>query len=385
MKLIINKLTFKKHSLLALLVFNAPAWSMDHANMNMSSMSGMDTNKEIHTRSSKPKAKHHHAEKPKPVIKETAPNAVEMSNMDHAAMPMNHDMDMSNMDHSTMDINDSVPMQNMDHGNMQVGTAEPMQNMDHHDMSAMPMSMHMGSMQGGTAPANARNSDYSQGRDFGPIHPPMMMGNDPLMSLAVNRLELGHNGDNNQGAYEIEGWWGDDWNRAVLKAEGEISNQSLSDARTELLWRKPISTFWNTELGVRQDSGYANNRTWAGFGINGISPYWVSLDATLYIRDQSQTELILTSEYDWRITQRLILQPRVEMSLYGKNDLTNDIGEGLSEVQSGLRLRYEISRQFAPYIGIENNRHYGKTADLMKASNEQPNQTFAVVGVALWF
>ena len=371
MKLIINKLTFKKHSLLALLVFNAPAWSMDHSNMDMSSMSGMDmsmhTNKEIHTKSSKPKAKHHHAEKPKSVVKETAPHAMEMPNIDHAAMSMNHDMNMSNMDHSTMDMN----------------RAAPMQNMDHHDMSAMPM--RMGSMQGGMAPANARSSDYSQGRDFGPIHPPMMMGNDPLMSLAVNRLELGHNGDNNQGAYEIEGWWGDDWNRAVLKAEGKISNQSLSDARTELLWRKPISTFWNTELGVRQDSGYANNRTWAAFGINGISPYWVSLDATLYIRDQSQTELILTSEYDWRITQRLILQPRVEISLYGKNDLTNDIGEGLSEVQSGLRLRYEISRHFAPYIGIENKRHYGKTADLMKATNEQPNQTLAVVGVALWF
>ena len=377
MNIKINKPMLKKHSLLALLILNAPAWSMDHSTMDMSSMSGMNMpmpeKQQNHAKPSSKKtsvkAKPHIGIKQKSVVKESVTTPQEMPDMDHSAMPINHDIHTPKINHSAMEMNNALPAQGM----------------DHHSMSAMPETMNMGSMQGGAAPADARSSDYSQGRDFGPIHPPMMMGNDPLMSLAVKRLEWTHSGNSNQGAYEIEGWWGDDWNRAVLKAEGEISNQSLGDARTELLWRKPLGTFWNTELGVRQDSGDVNNRTWLALGINGISPYWLDLDATFYVRDQSQTALILNAEYDWRITQSWVLQPRLEVSFYGKNDLANDMGQGLSEVQSGLRLRYDINHQFMPYIGVEVNRHYGKTADLMTAKGEQSNQTLAVAGVAFWF
>lgn len=376
------KALFRKNSLLALFISTSPAWGMDHANMNMGSMSGMDMNMPMHemhpthTKASSKKtplkAHRHTAEKPKPVVEKpvvTAPTSQEMPSMDHSTMPTNHNTDMPKMDHGAMQ---------MDH-------AMPTESMNHHDMSAMPMNHHMGNMQGGKAPADARSSDYSQGRDFGPIHPPMMMGNDPLMSLAVNRFEWAHSGNSNQAAYEIKGWWGDDWNRAVLKAEGKINDQSLADARTELLWRRPLTTFWNTELGVRQDSGSTNNRTWLALGINGISPYWLDLDAAFYVRDQSQTALILNAEYDWRITQSWVLQPRLEVSFYGKNELANNIGQGLSEVQTGLRLRYDINHQFTPYVGVEVNRHYGKTADLMTAKGEQVNETFAVAGVAFWF
>ncbi len=343
MKLSIKNLMTKKYSLLALLILNAPAWSVEHEAMDMNSMSAMDhAQHQSHAKPSSQKAqaeaKHLHEEKPKAVVKAPVRNVIEV--------PIKHQ----------------------------------------HDMSATTMDHQMGNMQGGAAPADARSSDYSQGRDFGPIHPPMMMGNDPLMTLAVNRLEWMHSRNNsNQAAYEIEGWWGNDWNRAVLKAEGRINNQSLKDARTELLWRKPVSTFWNTDLGVRQDSGYANNRTWLALGINGTAPYWLDLDATLYVRDQNQTALILNAEYDWRITQSWVVQPRLEVSFYGKNDLANDLGQGLSEVQSGLRLRYDINHQFMPYIGVEMKRHYGKTADLITIKGEQSNQTFAVAGVAFWF
>lgn len=367
-----QKSMFKKHSLLALLILNAPAWSMDMSHMDMGSMSGMDmsthssnqTQTTPNRKQSQTKTKTHIEPKPPLDVAKTAPAEMSMPNMDHTKM------DMGNAAVPTND-HDAMTAMPMNHDMNRSST-------DHHSMS-------MGNMQGGAAPQDARSADYSQGRDFGPIHPPMMMGNDPLMSLAVHRLEWAHSDQSHQGAYEIEGWWGDDWNRAVLKAEGKISQQSLADARTELLWRKPVSTFWNSELGVRQDSGYVNNRTWLALGINGISPYWLDLAATFYVRDQSQTALILNAEYDWRITQAWVLQPRLEVSLYGKNDLTNDLGQGLSEVQSGLRLRYDLNHQFAPYIGVEVNRHYGKIADLMTAKGEQTNQTFAVAGVAFWF
>lgn len=382
MKRLITKPLIKKHGLLALLILNAPAWSMDHATMDMSSMSGMDMSMPLHeqhqthaktiSKKTQAKGKLNREEKQKLVVKNTLATMKEKPSMNHSDMPMNYNMDMAK-----------------DQGTMKMDNAASIPTINRHDMSTMPMAMpmnhQMGNMQGGAAPADARSSDYSQGRDFGTIHPPMMMGNDPLMSLAVHRLEWGHSNNSTQGAYEIEGWWGDDWNRAVLKAEGKISDQSLADARTELFWRKPLNTFWNTELGVRQDGGYVNNRTWLALGINGTSPYWIDLDATFYARDQSQTSLILNAEYDWRITQSWVLQPRLEVSFYGKNDLANDLGQGLSEVQSGLRLRYDANHQFAPYVGIELNRHYGKTADLMTTKGEQPNQAFAVAGVAFWF
>ena len=363
----------KKILTLSILMLSLPAFAaeanMDHSGMDMSSMSGMDMKMDM------PKAKSKVVVKPKThprLVSQKTPKktkSMDMSKMDHDSMNMGKgSTDMSKMDHGSMDISKgSTDMPKMDHGSM--------------DMSGMKM----GKMQGGSAPADARSPDYSQGRDFGPIHPPMMMGNDPLMSLAVKRLEWAHRSNRNQAAYELEGWWGDDWNRAVLKAEGEIHKQSLNEAKTELLWRKPLTTFWNTELGVRQDSGYANNRTWLALGISGISPYWLDVDATFYARDQRQTALILNAEYDWRITQSWVLQPSLEVSFYGKNDLTNDIGQGLSEVRSGLRLRYDINHQFMPYVGVEMNRHYGKTADLISAKGEQPNQTFAVAGVAFWF
>lgn len=361
---------YKQHisfSFWALLLLNAPAWSMDMSgmsNMDMSMPTKKDTYPNTH---STPQAKHHQTKSSKPAAQKAVQTTAEMD-MDQMTS-VNHEKHDVYTDHSAPD------MQNMQ-----------MPDTSQHDMHQHHMNdMLMDHVHQSSSPIDARSSDYSQGRDFGPIHPPMMMGNDSLMSLAVKRLEWQHSNDNNQGAYDIEGWWGDDWNRAVLKAEGEISNQSLSDARTELLWRRPLSTFWNTELGVRQDSGYTKNRTWAALGINGIAPYWLNLDATLYVRDQSQTELILIGEYDWRITQRLVLQPRVEMSLYSKKDPSNDIGEGLSQIQSSVRLRYEINRQFAPYLGFENNHAYGKTVDFLNNSNLKSNQSYAVAGVMFWY
>lgn len=367
-----------QYRLLTLLMLNVPAWGMDHAHMDMSMMSGMDMNMPMPTDHPKPakllskkmpvKSTHHHAEKNQIVSKtedvKNLPTAQETPTMDHHTMPPNSDMDMSEMDHGTMQIKQPTSI--------------------NHDMNTMP-TMQMDHIQHGSAPQNARSSDYSQGRGFSSIHPPMMMGNDPLMSLAVKRLEWQYNAKNPQGAYEIEGWWGDDWNRAVLKSEGKINDQSLTDTRTELLWHRPLSMFWNSELGLRQDNGNPKNRTWLALGINGISPYWLDLAATLYARDQSQTALILNAEYDWRITQSWVLQPRIEMSFYGKNDPSNDIGEGLSEVQSGLRLRYDANHQFAPYLGIESTHSYGKTADFKSIQGERTQQTFVVAGIHFWF
>lgn len=308
-----------------------------------------------------------------------------MSSMDHSSMDM-PDMDHSSMNHGLMDMPD------MDHSSMGHGSSN-MASMDHGSMdhSSMNMddmdhsSMKMDKMQGGKAPADARDPDYSQGRDYGDKAPPEMMGNGVFTAVVFNQLELSRADGKNTGNYDFDGWLGTDWNRIALKAEGDIANSKLEDARTELLWRKPIGIFWNSELGVRQDSGYEKNRSWLALGIKGISPYWVDLDATVYLGKDNRTAFRGEATYDWRILQRLILQPSIEANLYGKTDSENNIGKGLSDIQAGLRLRYELTRQFAPYIGVETTRQFGKTADLLKLAGERTQRTAAVAGVRFWF
>jgi copper resistance protein B len=397
---------------LSLLVLSLPVFAAEPS-MDMSSMSGMDMKMDMpktkSTRVVKPKAH------PRTVGKKTPQKipAMDMSNMDHGSMDMSKgSMDMSNMDHSSMDMSKgSMDMSKMDHDSMDMSKGSmDMSNMDHGSMdmskmdhSSMDMSngsmdmskmdhgsmnmggMQMGNMQGGSAPPDARSPDYSQGRDFGPITPPEMMGNGIMMSVMFNQLEVARSQGRTEGGYDIDAWVGSDWNRIALKAEGDTTNSKLEDARTELLWRKPADIFWNTELGVRQDSGKGKGRTWLALGLNGISPYWLDLGGTVYIGDESRAALRLEATYDWRLTQRLILQPTIETNIYSKDDLARDVGKGLSDLQTGLRLRYEITRQFAPYIGVETVHQYGKTAKMLRANNEPTSKTVAVAGVRLWF
>jgi copper resistance protein B len=348
---------------LSLLVLSLPVFAAEPS-MDMSSMSGMnmkmDMPKAKSTRVVKPKAR------PRTVSKKTPQKipATDMSKMDMT----DGSMDMSKMDHGSMDMsNGSMDMSKMDHGSMNMG------------------GMQMGKMQGGSAPPDARNPDYSQGRDFGPIAPPEMMGNGIMMNVLFNQLEVAHSQGKTEGGYDIDAWVGSDWNRIALKAEGDTTNSKLEDARTELLWRKPVDIFWNTELGVRQDSGKGKGRTWLALGLNGISPYWLDLGGTVYIGDENRAALRLEATYDWRITQRLILQPTIETNIYSKNDPERDVGKGFSDLQAGLRLRYEITRQFAPYVGVETVHQYGKTAELLRPNNEPTSKTVAVAGVRLWF
>ena len=295
---------------LSVLVLSLPVFAAEPS-MDMSSMSGMDMKMDM------PKAKSKGVVKPKThprfVSKKTPQKtpSMDMSKMDHGSMDMSSgSMNMSKMDHGSMDMSGgSMDMSKMDHDSMDMG------------------GMKMGKMQGGSAPADARSPDYSQGRDFGPIAPPEMMGNGIMMSVMFNQLEVAHSQGKTEGGYDIDAWVGSDWNRLALKAEGDTSNSKLEEARTELLWRKPVDIFWNTELGVRQDSGLGKGRTWLALGLNGISPYWLDFGGTVYIGDENRAALRLEATYDWRITQRLILQPTIETNIYSKDDPERDVGK----------------------------------------------------------
>ncbi|MBO1520116.1 copper resistance protein B [Oceanisphaera sp. DM8] len=248
-------------------------------------------------------------------------------------------------------------------------------------------------MQGGSAPADAREPhDYSGGftLEDGPYALPgsrqlRLADEHTFYGVLVDRLERVDNDKSYTLAFDARAWIGRDYNRAVLKAEGDIAQGKLAEASTELLWSHALSTFWNSELGVRYDTGHGPEQGWLALGVAGLAPYWFELDATAYLGDDGQTALAVEGEYELLLSQRWVLQPRAELTAYGKNDAERGQGQGLSELVVGARLRYEIDRQFAPYLGWEWAATLGNSADIARAEGEASEETRWLAGVKLWF
>lgn len=245
--------------------------------------------------------------------------------------------------------------------------------------------MDMSSMQGGPAPKDARDPNaYSDGYDFGPYQL-RMEDTHSFASLLVDQFETVRGDDNNFTAYDLQAWYGRTYDRAVLKAEGDIDGGEIVEARSELLWGHAVAPYWDTQLGVRFDSGEGPNRGWVAFGVQGVAPYWFDVDVTAYLGEKGRTALRVDTEYELLFTQKLILQPRIEANVYGKADNERELGSGLSDITAGLRLRYEFRREFAPYVGIELARKFGETGDLAKEAGEDVSDMRFVAGLRFWF
>jgi copper resistance protein B len=237
-----------------------------------------------------------------------------------------------------------------------------------------------------SAPPAARSPDYSDGYRYTPM-PGMDMSDQSTQGmLLLDQLEYTHdNHGGDAGFVDGEAWYGKDFDKLWLKFEGEYAHGTFDDVRTEALWDHAVAPFWDTQLGIRQDAGGDPGRTWAAFGVQGLAPYRIETEATFYLGANGRTAARVQFEYEAAITQRLILQPKLEFNLYGRDDPQRGIGSGLSDAGLGLRLRYEITRQFAPYIGVAWQQHHGRTADLVRAQGERAGSVQFVAGLRLWF
>lgn len=292
-------------------------------------------------------------------------------------------MDHSKMNHHSMQGTAPGSGHNMNHGGATSGKAGDMSNMNHGGDDADHGSM---SMQDGSAPPDARDPHaYSDGYDFGPIPRPRMGDEDSFGSLLVDRLESVTTRGSTAMTYDWQAWYGQTYDRALIRAEGEIESGTFKDARNELLWAHAITAYWDTQLGVRYDSGKGTDRGWFAFGIQGLAPYWLYVEATAYVNEQGRSAFRLETEYDLLLTQKLILQPRIETNFYSQRDDTRDVSSGLSNIEAGLRLRYEIRREFAPYVGIEWASRFGSAADNIRAAGKDAEEARLVAGVRFWF
>lgn len=279
--------------------------------------------------------------------------------------------DMADMDHSSMN-----------HGAPAKEAGDDMRGMDHAPGNAMEMPP----MQGGVTPADARDPHgYAGGYGHGGLPSHAMSDVAYWYGLMVDRLESTQSRDNAFNAYELHTWFGKDYNRLLIKAEGEVDSGQLHEARNEVLWSHAVAPYWNTQLGARYDSGIAPHQKWLALGVQGIAPYWFEVDVTGYVAAQRRMALRLSAEYELLLTQRWILQPRIEANFYRKSDQDRGLGSGLTSLTTGLRLRYEIRREFAPYVGVEWSGKFGGTADYARAESERAHETRLLAGLRFWF
>ncbi len=210
----------------------------------------------------------------------------------------------------------------------------------------------------------------------------MDMHDDPLLAMfKLDQFERAHGDDAYSTSWEAEAWIGHDFDKLWLRTEGEREN-GATDARIEAFWDHAFASFWDWQLGVRHDFGDGTQRDWAAFGVQGLAPYWFEIEATAYVGEQGRTAARLRAEYELLLTQRWILQPELEANLYSKSDPTRGVTDGLSDLEFGLRLRYEIRREFAPYVGVVWTRRFGDSG-LM--AGHAASDTQLVAGLRVWF
>jgi len=209
---------------------------------------------------------------------------------------------------------------------------------------------------------------------------------DPLLlTVILDQVEMRDATGDDTFSWDVEGWLGKDLDKFWFKTKGERTGGNTDDAELQFLYTKAIDRYWDFQLGVRYDFEPSPSRSWAVIGVKGLAPYFFDIDAALFIGESGRTAFRFEAEYELLLTQRLILTPDIEISLHDKNDPMTGIGSGLSDIEAGLRLRYEIRREFAPYIGINWSRLFGNTADFARTAGESTSETQLVIGLRAWF
>ena len=209
---------------------------------------------------------------------------------------------------------------------------------------------------------------------------------DPLLFMVlVDKLEYRVAEGENPWVWDIDAWVGKDLNKAWFKTEGEYRDGRTEAAYGEALYSRAIAPYWNLQAGWRRDFRPEPERDWFALGVRGLAPYYFDVDASLYAGGNGTLAGRLNVEYEWLFTQRLILSPELEVNLYGEDDPERGIGSGVSDLELGLRLRYEIRREFAPYVGLNWEKLFGGTADSAEEDGEPTDDLQFVVGVRAWF
>ena len=258
-----------------------------------------------------------------------------------------------------------------------------------HNMAAMPEMASPGEESSAPSPPMDRAGDrYFDPKTMAAAREQLraenggMLTSMVLINLAEYQIRDGRDGYR----WDAEGWFGGDIDRLVVKSEGEgARSRKIETAETQALWGHAISPYFNLQGGIRFDIEPNPSRGYAVLGVEGIAPYWFHFEATAFLSQRGEFRARFKTDYDLRVTQRLIFQPRVELDFAGRDISPIHVGSGFSKAELGGRLRYEVEREFAPYIGISQEWKLGRTADFTRAAGDEAQTTSVAVGVRSWF
>lgn len=207
---------------------------------------------------------------------------------------------------------------------------------------------------------------------------------DPfLVTFTADKLEVWNDAETTR-KWEVDVWAGKDWHKLWLYSEGEVID-GKSESENMLVYSMPVDPYWNFQIGLAHDITPEASYNWAAVGFNGLAPYYFETQAHLLVGEKGEVGMRASFEYEVMLTQFLVLTPEVEASAYSEDIPEMGIGSGLSSITAGMRLRYEIKREFAPYIGVQWSQVYGNTADYRRAEGEGTGDTNLVAGVRIWF
>jgi copper resistance protein B len=269
------------------------------------------------------------------------------------------EMDHSTMDHSTMDHS----------------------TMDHSQMRQSESSVRIEPI----TPIPAI-TDADRLAAFPKVDKHAMHGGSAIHSMVlVDQFEVWEASPSLGLAWDTVAWIGTDTKRLWLRSEGTNVDARLESATLEVLAGHSTAPWWDVVVGVRHDFGASQPQNFFAIGVMGLSPYKFEADLTAYVGEGGQSAVRIQFEYEALFTNRLILQPKLEVNFYGKDDAVRGIGSGLSNTAFGLRLRYEVSRKFAPYIGVSWEQTYGQSADYMHNVGELSHGMNVLAGIRVWF
>ncbi|RJY09751.1 copper resistance protein B [Aurantiacibacter aquimixticola] len=210
-------------------------------------------------------------------------------------------------------------------------------------------------------------------------------GDQTFFFPLIERLEARLGGDEDEYLWDAQAWYGTAVNRVVFKTEGEGEfGGDLEGAEVQLLYSRAIGPFFDLQGGIRLDVE-PGTTAYAAIGVQGLAPYMIHLDATAFLSDDGNLLARVEAEHDMRLTQKLVLQPRIEFELSAQDIPERGLGAGLPKIETGLRLRYEFVPEFAPYVGVEYEAATGRTADIIRAAGDDPDGIVFLLGLRAWF
>ncbi|ACI51963.1 copper resistance B precursor [Gluconacetobacter diazotrophicus PA1 5] len=214
---------------------------------------------------------------------------------------------------------------------------------------------------------------------------PPVMDHMTYMHALLDQFEARYGADGGQFRYDGQAWYGTDYDKLWLKSEGTVgTNGQFGDGDHEALYDRAISRYFDVQTGVRLDIDNGPTRAWGAVGVEGLALYFFNLEATSYFSDRGAAGR-LQGSYDLLLTNRLILQPQVEMNVYSTNDRARGAGRGLSDIDTGLRLRYEWHRKFAPYLGVTYHSTFDQAASMARTRGQRVHDLTFVFGIRAWF